>query len=111
MQITLIPDIPCIDFIRRVEHRLKLIGVEVIYAPKYITKRDILLIEYARKFNAYIVTTDRGLKYEYDKIILLPHGSSFPRPKRWFYEEWWTILCKQLNKIRRLSEKKEEKTF
>lgn len=98
-RIDIVVDIPLIGFVKRYKKRLSRIGVRVYIPKNYIRKYDYLFIQYARKHNAWILTTDRTL--DYDKVIVLPLHFKCQRnlgkPK---YEKLWTILCAYINKIR-----------
>ena len=103
--VVLCPDIGTIGFLKYVRNRLRALGITVVWPPRGVLLYDHLLVDFARRHNAWIVTCDSYLMVEtgYDKVIVLPHGNKLPtqkgRPRRRTYEEWWVILCRQLHRI------------
>ena len=100
----IICDIPTVGFCKYVANRLKALGFELVLIHEKMS--DYAILELAKKLDAIILTTDRDFKFMgYDKVILLPQGSQMysnrGKPKRRYYEEWWTILCKQLHELRK----------
>lgn len=75
-------------------HRLELLGYRVVCRNGYQV-HGAILAEYAGRLGAILVTADERLAARYPRSILLPMRleSQSRRPKRFFYEEWWTLLA------------------
>ena len=95
-------------FAKWCRRRLELLGFKVLIVPEGVSYCDEHVVKWGLmncEGEVWIVTSDKNfiLDTGYDKIILLPHAFTLftqkGRPKKYVYEELWTILCKNLNKL------------
>ena len=97
-------DASVVGFCKYVANRLRALGFEVVLCHEKMS--DYSVLELAKRLNAIILTADRDFKFMgYDKVIILPKGvglrTQTGKLKRRFYEEWWTLFCKELHKLRK----------
>jgi len=114
---TIVFDVSLFSFAYWARHRLHVLGFKVVACKSrphvcvdfaagekyYYTLEDFGIAELALKLNGIVVSTDPDFRRILgDRAIVLPHRlpDQNGRPKNRRYEEWWTILAKELGRRR-----------